>query len=200
MGIYSIKPLFQKCLVPAAGVCVRLRIHPDLINLGGLFVSLCMAASMFFAQKHPFLFWIFPAGAFIRTAFNALDGMVARGLSVTSPMGEVYNELLDRISDAAIFVCVGISGLGTDYNAFTAAILVLLNSYTGIIAKAAGGTRVYGGIIGKADRMILLGTAGIISFFYFNWLTWDILLFAVSAGSGISLLQRLGIIRKQLSK
>jgi phosphatidylglycerophosphate synthase len=200
MGIYAIKPLFQKCLVPAADFCVRLRIHPDLINLAGLFTSLGMAVSLFFAQEHPALFWLLPAGAFVRTACNALDGMVARGLSVSSPIGEVYNELLDRISDAAIFICVGIAGLGTDYNAFIAAIFVLLNSYTGILAKAAGGRRVYAGIIGKADRMILIGIAGIISFFYFNCLTWDIFLLTISTGSAIALVQRLGIIRKQLSK
>jgi hypothetical protein len=66
MGIYAIKPQFQKLLVPAAGLCVRLRIPPDLINLGGLSVSLCVALSMFFSREHPFLFWVLPAGAFIR--------------------------------------------------------------------------------------------------------------------------------------
>jgi CDP-diacylglycerol---glycerol-3-phosphate 3-phosphatidyltransferase len=199
MGIYSIKPLFQKSLAPIAHACISLKIHPDYINLAGLLVSLGMAVSLFFAKDIPALFWILPIGAFVRTACNALDGMVARGLSVSSPMGEVYNELLDRISDAAIFASVGISGLGNIENAFAATVCVLLNSYVGILAKAAGGKRIYAGIIGKADRMILIGLAGIISFFYFTYLTWDIFLWVILAGSVIAILQRLSIIRKDLN-
>jgi len=200
VGIYAVKPLFQKSLAPVARLFVALNIHPDYINLAGLIVSLGMAASLFFARDCPALFWILPAGAFVRTACNALDGMVARGLSVSSPMGEVYNELLDRISDAAIFACVGISGLGTVENAFAATVFVLLNSYTGILAKAAGGKRIYAGVIGKADRMILIGLAGIISFFYLTPFTWNIFLLILTAGSAIALLQRLRIIRKDLSR
>lgn len=191
MGIYAIKPLFQKSLAPAARRCIALKINPDYINLTGLFVSIGMAISLFFAQDRPVLFWILPAGAFIRTACNALDKMVARGLSAASPMGGVYNKLLDRLSDAIIFICIGVSGLCTVENAFVATVFVLLNSYTGILAKAAGG-----GIMGEADRMLLLGLAGIISFFYFNWLTWDIFLYIVLAGSAISIIQRLRSIRK----
>lgn len=198
MGIYSIKPLFQKSLAPVARACINRRIHPDYLNLAGLLVSLGMAASLFFAKELPVLFWALPLGAFVRTACNALDGMVARGLSVSSAMGEVYNELLDRISDAAIFASAGVSGLGDIRSAFAATVCVLLNSYVGILAKAAGGKRIYAGIIGKADRMILIGMAGIISYFYFSTITWNAFLWVITAGSVIALLQRLSIIRKEM--
>jgi CDP-diacylglycerol---glycerol-3-phosphate 3-phosphatidyltransferase len=200
MGIYSIKPKFQKFLMPAAALCIRYKIHPTVINLFGLFISLSMAASLLFAMNIPLLYWILPFGAFFRTACNALDGMVARGLKVSSAMGEVYNEVFDRISDAAIFFCIGLSNHGSMTLAFVATICILINSYLGIVGKAAGGSRIYIGIIGKADRMILLGAMGIVSFFIFKREYWNILLLILIAGTSIAAIQRIAAIRKDLVK
>lgn len=198
MGIYSIKPYFQKTLQPIASLFVAMKIHPNVINLLGLFFSLVMASSLFFTTSIPALYWILPAGAFLRTACNALDGMVARGLQVSSSMGEVYNEFYDRISDAVIFFCVGFTGHGRIELAFIGTICILLNSYLGIIGKASGGSRVYAGLLGKADRMILLGIMGIISFFTFKTLYWNVFLLVIIAGTCIAMAQRLIIIKKEL--
>ena len=198
MGIYSIKPYFQKALQPIASFCIAMKIHPNVINLLGFFFSLAMAFSLFYTAPFPVLYWILPAGAFLRTACNALDGMVARGLQVSSSMGEVYNEFYDRISDAIIFFCIGFTGHGRIELAFIATICILLNSYLGIIGKASGGSRVYAGLLGKADRMILLGVMGIISFFTFKTLYWNVFLLVIIAGTGIAMIQRISIIKKEL--
>ena len=198
MGIYAIKPKFQKALTPVANLFIKLRIHPTYINLLGLIISLVMAFSLLMATKIPAVYWILPAGAFLRTACNALDGIVARGLNVSSALGEVYNEFLDRVSDAAIFFCVGFSNHGEIALAFAATSCILINSYLGIIGKAAGGSRVYTGLIGKADRMILIGAMGIISFYRFEILYWNIFLIVILSGTCISMIQRLLAIKKEL--
>jgi phosphatidylglycerophosphate synthase len=157
-----------------------------------------MAGSLFYTTSFPMLYWVLPIGAFLRTACNALDGMVARGLTVSSSMGEVYNEVYDRISDALIFFCVGLTGHGRIELAFVATICILINSYLGIIGKASGGSRIYAGLVGKADRMILLGIVGIISFFKYNVNYWNVVLIVIIAGTCIAMIQRISLIAKDL--
>ena len=206
MTIYSVKPLFQKTLMPMANLMIRLKIHPTAINISALVTSVIAGLLFPFISNLRFLMFVIPLLLFIRIAFNALDGIVARGLGVSSPKGEIYNEFIDRISDSAIFL-----GLLTifikDFNflklndgfmiryqfifGIIFIILFLLNSYLGILAKAAGKERLYIGFIGKADRMFYLGLATLIFFFYENMIVWTIFYIFVILGTIISIGQRL---------
>ena len=54
------------------------------------------------------IFWLVAAlGAQLRLTANMLDGMVALASGRDSKVGELYNEVLDRVSDAAVFIGVG---------------------------------------------------------------------------------------------
>ena len=198
MGVYAIKPKFQRLLKPIADKLVAASVHPNSINITGLLISLMMAGALFFIEYVPALYWILPAGAFLRTTCNALDGMVARGLGVSSAIGEVANEVLDRLSDAAIFLSIGFSGHADTGLAGVATAAILINSYVGIVGKSAGGSRVYVGILGKADRMIIVGVLGVVSFFYRHELIWPIALTVVIAGTLVSTFQRLRAIKADL--
>jgi CDP-diacylglycerol--glycerol-3-phosphate 3-phosphatidyltransferase len=198
MGVYAIKPKFQQLLKPIADGLVSAKVHPNLINVAGLVIALLMGAAFFFTEHVPALYWILPAGAFLRTACNALDGMVARGLGVSSAIGEVANEVLDRLSDAAIFLSIGFSGHADLGLAGVATAAILINSYVGIVGKSAGGNRVYVGIMGKADRMIIVGVLGIVTFFYQHELVWPIAVMVVIAGTLVSTFQRLRAIKADL--
>lgn len=198
MGVYAIKPRFQRLLKPVADVLIALRVHPDAINAAGLVIALAMAAALYLVDRWPALYWVLPLGAFLRTACNALDGMVARGLEVSSALGEVQNELFDRVSDAAIFLSLGLSGHCDLAVAAVGTAAILINSYLGILGKAAGGKRVYTGILGKADRMILVGVMGIVSFFHPAGLAWEIVGVVVVSATLVSALQRVWAIREDL--
>ena len=54
------------------------------------------------------LFWLIAAlGAQLRLTANMLDGMVALVSARASKIGELYNEVRDRVSDAAVFIGAG---------------------------------------------------------------------------------------------
>jgi archaetidylinositol phosphate synthase len=61
-------------------------------------------------------------------------------------------------------------------------VVMLLCSYLSIVSKAAGGKRQYGGIMGKADRMIYLSIASVIAFALPGDHIFTIFLFIVLAG------------------
>lgn len=71
-----------------------------------------------------------------------------------------------------------------------AVIGVLLASYLGTVSKAAGGPRQYGGVMGKADRMLLLSLAGPLAFFTDQAAVVNSLFAAVLCGSVLTIVQR----------
>jgi hypothetical protein len=59
------------------------------------------------------------------------------------------------------------------------------------VARAAGGRRQYGGIMGKADRMIYLGGAAVLAFLLPGVPVLSAFLLIVLAGLGLTILSRL---------
>jgi CDP-diacylglycerol--glycerol-3-phosphate 3-phosphatidyltransferase len=159
MGIYQIKPWFQRRLHRAEVYLVERRVHPDYLTLSALALSvlggLALVASRWLP---PLLFLIIPV-AIGRTALNALDGLVARGTGFARPFGEVLNEFCDRLADVALLTGVSFAPGSDPHLGAVTIVVMLLSSYLGTAAKAAGGKRQYGGVMGKADRMIYLSAA-----------------------------------------
>jgi CDP-diacylglycerol--glycerol-3-phosphate 3-phosphatidyltransferase len=158
-GIYAVKPRFQHALRGIEDLLVARRVHPDVVTLAALLVSAAGGLVLVLAPVLPGLLLAVPVVALVRTALNALDGLVARRLGLARPWGEALNEVCDRLADVLLlgsFLLIpGVNLLlGT-----AALVMVLLASYAGLLGKAVGGRRQYGGILGKADRMLLLAVA-----------------------------------------
>lgn len=166
-GIYAIKPRFQQALKPIEIFLLRAKIHPDLITIAAFVVSALGGLALCFSAQAGMLWLLCTAPLFtlLRTMLNALDGMVAKQSGLARPWGEVLNELFDRFSDIAIFVGLAYSRLCSGPLLSATVLSILLSSYLGVLSKAAGAQRQFGGVMGKADRMILLGIAGPLSFF-----------------------------------
>ena len=158
-GIYAIKPTFQRSLHGVEDRLVAWQVHPDRLTFLALAVSGLGAACLFLAPLRPELLLVVPFVAVVRTALNALDGMVAVRRGLARPWGEVLNEFCDRLADVLLFGGLALSGATSPLLGGAALVAVLLGSYLGILARAAGGRRQYGGPMGKADRMILLAVA-----------------------------------------
>jgi phosphatidylglycerophosphate synthase len=70
-------------------------------------------------------------------------------------------------------------------------VVMLLSSYLGTAAKAAGGKRQYVGVMGKADRMIYLSVASLLAFLLPVIPIYSIYLAIVLVGLCFTIVQRL---------
>lgn len=158
-GAYAIKPAFQRSLRGVEDCLVARQVHPDRLTSLALALSAIGAACLLLAPAQPALLLAVPFVALGRTALNALDGLVAVRRGLARPWGEVLNELGDRLADVLLFGGLALSPAANPLLGTATLVAMLLNSYLGTLARAAGGRRQYGGPMGKADRMILLALA-----------------------------------------
>jgi phosphatidylglycerophosphate synthase len=123
-----------------------------------------------------------------------MDGQVARRLNLADDWGEVKNEFGDRIADAMIFGALGWNTYTDTGLALVALALILLVSYLGILGKAIGGARVYGGLFGKGDRMISLAIFTLYPAVSGDIASYNYYLIFASLAAFITLFQRLRIL------
>lgn len=161
MGLYDIKPRFRQILTPLADRLAWL--HPDAITAAGLGASVLALLCLFGATQQRGLLLMVPGLLAARIACNALDGLVAQRAGKARPFGEVLNEGLDRLSDVALLLGLGATPWASFPLAAWTTVAVLLASYAGLLGKAVGVGREYGGILGKADRMLWMGLAAILA-------------------------------------
>jgi phosphatidylglycerophosphate synthase len=158
-GLYAHKPGFQQRLAGIADGLARAGVHPDGLTYAGVGCGALAGLALGLSGQSTALLWLVPPLAAVRLALNALDGMVATRRGMARPWGKVLNELADRLADVA-FLGPLLLVPGASSVLVTAALCVtLLVSYTGVLAEAAGTRRQYGGLMGKADRMLWLALA-----------------------------------------
>jgi CDP-diacylglycerol--glycerol-3-phosphate 3-phosphatidyltransferase len=155
-GIYLLKPAFQRSLAGAQRWLIARRVHPDWLTGLALVLSVGGGLCLYLAPDQAWLLALVPLVAVVRTALNALDGLVARSTGLARPWGEVFNELSDRFADVALFGGLALAAPASLLLGAGAIVTMLLSSYLAILSKAAGGQRQYMGPMGKADRMVLL--------------------------------------------
>ena len=191
MGIYQIKPWFQRLLGGIERALVKRRVHPDYLTLGALALSIVGGLLLYAANWLPVLTLLLVPVAIGRTALNALDGLVARGTGLARPWGEVLNEFCDRLADVALLTGVSFAPGSTPQLGAVVIVLMLLSSYLGTAAKAAGGKRQYIGVMGKADRMIYLSIASVVATIFPAWPIYSLYLAIVLIGLFYTIVQRL---------
>ena len=160
-----------------------MRIHPNTITLVSLFFAFLAGFSFYLTYITPsFLFLAF-ASIIIAALLDAIDGKVARIKHISSPRGDFLDHLVDRYADMFIIIGIGFSIYSTPLFALLALSGVFMTSYVGTQAQAVGLKRLYGGLMGRADRLVILIILPILQFFwwgyYFSVSTWVLILFAV---------------------
>jgi CDP-diacylglycerol--glycerol-3-phosphate 3-phosphatidyltransferase len=107
------------------------------------------------------LFLLMPIWMFVRMAFNAIDGMLAREFGQKSPLGAYLNELSDVLSDAALYLPFG---LLSPFNWWSVGLVIFLSTVSemaGAMGPMIGAERRYDGPMGKSDRAFVFGTLGL---------------------------------------
>jgi phosphatidylglycerophosphate synthase len=184
---------------------VQLGVSPNSISLFGMGAGVAGGLLFWFTSWGiliPFV-WLLGAGLVqLRLLCNLTDGMVAVQSGKTSPLGELYNEIPDRISDAATLIGLGYASGGIPWLGFLAALMAVFVAYVRASVKVAGGPQDYCGPMAKPHRMFAVTMTALTcaflprtiqeAWFGPDWGLPAIALGLVVAGCVITALRRLG--------
>jgi phosphatidylglycerophosphate synthase len=134
-------------------------VSPNAISVAGM-VAGVLAGTAFAATAAPG--WDRPffilAALFmqVRLFANMLDGMVALQTNRASPVGELFNEVPDRVSDAAVFIGAGYAATSLPELGYLAACVALFVAYIRAEGKVAGAHQEFCGPMAKQQRMFVM--------------------------------------------
>jgi len=174
-------------------------ISPNFLTLLSFFFAALAGLSFFFSGKHLILLLLAGISICLNALLDTLDGILAREIGNANKKGDFLDHVFDRYSDVVIMCGIIFGGYVSCEIGMIAIIGVLLSSYMGTQAQAVGLRRMYGGLLGRADRLLILIVATFLTFVYpyqfpasgplsFSLLGWVMLLFA--ALCNITALQR----------
>jgi phosphatidylglycerophosphate synthase len=133
-------------------------VSPNAISIAGMCACIVagIALGMTSIADYRILWLIAALGAQLRLTANMLDGMVAIASSRTSKTGELYNEVPDRISDAAVFIGAGFAWGGNTTFGYIATIMAIFTAYVRAAGKIAGAPNEFCGPMAKQHRMLVI--------------------------------------------
>ena len=94
-----------------------------------------------------------------RLLCNLIDGMVAVEGGMKSVVGDLYNDVPDRVSDAGTLIGAGLAISSSPTLGYIAAIVAVMTAYIRAVGKSLTGVADYRGPMAKQQRMALV-TAG----------------------------------------
>jgi len=143
-----------------------INVNPNMISWIGLILAFVAGALFYFSFDRD-LNYLLLVGAFVVILsgyFDALDGKVAKLAGKAGPKGDYLDHVFDRYADVFMIGGVAISAWCNPYIGMLALVGVLLTSYMGTQAQAVGAPRLYAGLLGRADRVVLSTLFPIIQF------------------------------------
>ncbi len=174
----KINPLFDR-------IALHIKVSPDVISITA-FVFALIALLLYIENM------LLPAAiaVLLNGFFDGMDGSVARAQGKASKKGDMLDHVLDRYADSVILL--GVAFNCNFYLAFIAMVTVLIISYLGVEAQALSGKRDYGGLLGRADRVILLTIFSIIqpAFVIASLTPLDILMIYFIIAGTVTVIQR----------
>ncbi len=162
MSIYALKPAFQNLLRPLVRQLHAAGVTANQVTSIATLASVGVGALLWWlAAGDRRLFLLLPLWMFLRMAFNAIDGMLAREFGQKSRLGAMLNELGDVVSDAALYAPFAL--LAPFHPAWVAAVIVLatISEFAGALGPSIGAERRYDGPMGKSDRAAVFGALGL---------------------------------------
>lgn len=141
----------------------RVGASPNGISVAGMLAGVaggaCLGATSLCGDSPVATRLLFAGGAVftqLRLLANMFDGMVAVNTGRTSPVGEIYNEAPDRVSDAATLVGAGCALHSDPTLGYVAAMLAIFVAYVRTLGKSAGAPNDFCGPMAKQQRMALI--------------------------------------------
>jgi archaetidylinositol phosphate synthase len=97
---------------------------------------------------------------------DLLDGQVARLSGRATLLGDFLDHAMDRFIDTLLIIAIAMSPWADLRVGAFALAGTLLTSYMGTQAQAVGAGRLYGGFLGRADRILMLIVAPVVDHFF----------------------------------
>ncbi len=162
--MYATKAGVVARLDPVINWLIARGVSADVLTLAAVPVAVLGGLCLLASPAVTGLLLVVPFLAAARLVLNLLDGAVARRTGQSHPRGELYNEVGDRLADVAFLAPVAVLPGASPVIVLGGVMVAVLASYAGVTAKAAGGERIYRGILAKPERMALLSAAAIAAF------------------------------------
>jgi archaetidylinositol phosphate synthase len=156
MTLDNLRPLADRLLGPLVSGATRVGLTPDTVSLLAVFAAIGAGCSFWVAGEQQLFYLVGAFLVLVNGVFDLLDGALARKQETATAAGDVLDHVLDRYADISIIAGLA-AGVGEYAIGFAAVTGVLMTSYLGTQAEAAGLDRVYGGLLGRADRLALVG-------------------------------------------
>lgn len=164
MDLYRSKNAIVHALDPVLERLQRLGVTPDAVTLAAIPVGLVGGVLLLLSPAAPVVLLGVPPLCALRLVLNLLDGALARRTGLMHPRGELYNEVGDRLADIAFLTPVAFLP-GADRTMVLLGVAgAIFASFAGVVPRAAGGERIYRGVLSKPGRMILLGVFAVAAF------------------------------------
>jgi phosphatidylglycerophosphate synthase len=187
---------------PLAALAERAGATPNMISLLSMIFALAAGALYYLSASEVSLLYLAALMVLLNAVFDAVDGALARRTGQAEPKGDFLDHVIDRYADMAILVGIVLAGYVSEAWGIFAVMGVLLTSYLGTQAQALRLGRLYGGIMGRADRLTLILAATIANaaspgdLAGLSILGWAVVLITVA--SHVTALQRIVLIWKRL--
>ena len=136
------------------------KVNPDVLTWLALLFAVLSGIFFYFSSVEMELlnYYLFFAALFVflNGLFDAVDGKVAKIANKTSLRGDFLDHALDRYADVFMVGGLALSSWCRPSIGLLAVIGMLLTSYMGTQSQAIGHKRDYSGLLGRADRLVLL--------------------------------------------
>lgn len=186
----KLKQKVQQMLAVEAKTAHRIRLTPNRISGIGIMLAFLSAFAYSQWEKHPLSLLVATALLLLSGFCDALDGVVARLYQQATAFGGFLDSLLDRYADAAVYTAIIISGLCEPLWGLIALAGSLLVSYSRARAEAAGIKMESIGIAERAERIIILVVASILSTYWSPTTIMNAAIILLAILSNLTVLQR----------
>jgi archaetidylinositol phosphate synthase len=132
------------------------RVNPNHISAVALALSVLAGVVLYYSTTWAILLIFASIIIFVSAFFDALDGKVAKITKKANIRGDFLDHVADRYADLFILVGIIVSAHCGWLIGIFALTGVFMTSYLGTQAQAVGVKRDYGGMLGRADRLVLL--------------------------------------------
>ena len=153
----------DKFLVPMAKKLIK--VNPDHISAVAIALAFLAGVLFYFSSNWAWLLIMASIVILISSLMDALDGKVAKMAGKANLRGDFLDHVLDRYADIFLIVGITVSGYCHWFLGILGLTGVLMTSYLGTQTMAVGVKRDYGGILGRADRLVMLIFVPIITWF-----------------------------------